>query len=193
MRKRLLLMLLIAVLLACCIQVLPAGRYEIYGEEPVLSGRAFRGEFTFLAPPETSRMIVRVEEYQGGEWRPFHEVYMDTGKERKSFGGFGGTAAVTSWLDSSVLLDLDFCGSKGSSTVPYTRNASGWNSIRQYLREGRPIPMDEKFPIAIFIFDEADAFRTFTLDIYDEPDRLREYRLVQAVTLEFTTADGAGE
>lgn len=193
MKKRLFFMLLISAALACCIRVSPAGRYEIYGEDPVLSGGAFRGEFTFLAPPETTKMIVRVEEYREGAWRAVHEEYMDAVRGQTNLGGFGGTAAVTSQPDSSVLLELDFCGSKRSSTALSSHGGPGLNSSRLSLHGDRPILPDKVFPIAIFTFDKTNLFRTFALDIYDQPERLQEYQLVQAVTLEFATADGAGE
>ena len=62
-----------------------------------------------------------------------------------------------------------------------------------FLEEFREMELDEEAPVAVMAYDSGTRMRSFSTEDYFEPSKFEGIDLVQAVTLEFTSGETAGE
>ena len=110
-----------------------------------------------------------------------------------SEGALEGTFALELGKDYTVSFRINSQGTASYETEPIFLEKEIVGSAVGFLEEFREMELDEEAPVAVMAYDSGTRMRSFSTEDYFEPSKFEGIDLVQAVTLEFTSGETAGE
>ena len=146
---------------------------------------------SFNAPKEAITMNINLYRLKDGKWEKSSDGGgISIGSEREPVDRIQGTLALTVNQDDHSIDYVINCGGTFSSYFSAAQTETETSvSAFCFLEELKTIELNKEIPVLISVYDSGSSMPAFSVDRFDDPSRLEDKDLVQALTVTFTEND----